>query len=157
MERSVYEFISKQTNDPIIQRKTCKRCADEFTITQKDLEALDKISPVLAGQKKLIPPPTLCPDCRKLRRLCFRNERKLYRRKCDATGKLMVSMFAPESDFTAYDSKIWNEDGGGGEKYGKDPDFSRSFLEQFFQMSKKVPKRILSNATTMENCEYSNY
>ncbi|MBU0626267.1 hypothetical protein KKG31_00480 [Patescibacteria group bacterium] len=81
----------------------------------------------------------------------------MYRRKCDATGKLMVSMFAPESEFVAYDPKFWNQDGRKGEDYGQDPDFSRSFLEQLFEISKKVPKRILSNAVTMVNCEYSNY
>ncbi|MBU0626266.1 hypothetical protein KKG31_00485 [Patescibacteria group bacterium] len=48
MQKEVYEFIRKTTNDPIVERRTCKRCADEFAITQIDMEALDKISPVLA-------------------------------------------------------------------------------------------------------------
>ena len=47
MERKVYEFISTQTNDPIVQWNTCKRCDADFAITQQDLDALEKISPVL--------------------------------------------------------------------------------------------------------------
>jgi len=157
MQKEVYEFISKQTNDPIIEWKTCKRCTDEFAITQKDLEALDKISPVFEDKKYMISKPTLCSHCKLLRRMSFRNEHKLYRRKCDATGKLMVSMFSPESDFTAYDSKYRNEDTRTAEDYAQEQDFSKSFFDQFLEVSKKTPKRILSNAVTMENCEYSNY
>jgi hypothetical protein len=45
MEKQVYEFISKQTNDPIIERRTCKRTWQEFAIFQWDVDMLDKISP----------------------------------------------------------------------------------------------------------------
>jgi len=157
MQKNVYEFISTHTNDPIVERRSCKRCTDEFAITQKDLDILDKISPVIAWEKKLIPPPTLCPDCRRMRRLAFRNERKFYKKKCDATGRMMISMFSPDVDVLGYDSKNRNEDCGNGLKYGQNPDFSRSFMDQFYELSRKVPKRIISNAITLENCEYSNY
>jgi hypothetical protein len=81
--RETYEFISHQTNDPIVEWKTCKASNQPFPITQKDLTFYEKISPTLNGKKYPIPTPTLCPEERERRRLAFRNERKLYRRKCD--------------------------------------------------------------------------
>jgi hypothetical protein len=46
--QEVYEFISKQTNDPIIERKVCKASGQEFPIYQSDLDFYDKVSPVFA-------------------------------------------------------------------------------------------------------------
>jgi hypothetical protein len=85
MERKVYEFISKQTNDPIVEWKTCKVSGKEFPVFQSDLDFYEKISPTFAGKKFQIPTPTLCPEERMRRRLIRRNDRKLYRRECDAT------------------------------------------------------------------------
>jgi len=47
MERRVYEFMSREMNDPIKERKTCARCGSDFAIFQEDLHMLDKLSPVL--------------------------------------------------------------------------------------------------------------
>jgi hypothetical protein len=79
--------------EKVVESKTCRFCSTRFDITDKDLEFYDKISPVfplpldkegLGRVKKFpIPTPTLCPECRQQRRLSFRNERKLYKRKCD--------------------------------------------------------------------------
>jgi hypothetical protein len=49
------------------------------------LEFYEKVSPIFKGRKYSIPTPQLCPECREQRRISFRNERKLYKRKCDAT------------------------------------------------------------------------
>ena len=65
--------------------KICKQCNISFDITDKDLEFYDKISPVFNSEKFQIPTPTFCPDCRQQRRILWRNERKLYRRKDSAT------------------------------------------------------------------------
>jgi hypothetical protein len=63
-----------------------------FEITDKDLEFYKKISPTFlspdsleSGLKKKfsIPTPELCPVCREQRRMIWRNEMNLYRRKCD--------------------------------------------------------------------------
>jgi len=89
-------------DEKIVETKVCKHCGVSFDITDKDLEFYEKVSPVFSnfnpGVKKetsglkllesgkikyLIPSPTLCPDCRAKRRMSFRNERKLYKRKCD--------------------------------------------------------------------------
>lgn len=70
-------------NEKIVERKICRLSGQEFFVTDKDLEYLDKKSPIFAGKKYLIPSPTLSPEERKRRRLTWRNERKLYHGKCD--------------------------------------------------------------------------
>jgi hypothetical protein len=85
-----------QITETVVQIKTCLHCQSLFDITDKDMEFYDKISPTFAGEKFQIPTPTLCPDCRQQRRLSFRNERNLYKRKCDASGKDIISIYAPD-------------------------------------------------------------
>ena len=97
-------------NEILIETKICRHCSISFPITDKDLEFYGKVSPTFGGKKYLIPTPTLCPDCRQQRRLSFRNERKLYNRKCDATGKDMVSMHSPDKKNTVYNYDYWWSD-----------------------------------------------
>jgi hypothetical protein len=94
--RPLYELISKQTNDPIIERKICPVSDREFAIFQKDREFLDKISPSFAGQKFIIPNPTLDPHERQRRRLAQRNERNYYKSVCALTGKPIVTSVDPK-------------------------------------------------------------
>ena len=108
--KETYEFISKQTNDQIVERKTCEISWQNFPIFQSDLEFYDKISPVFDWKKYQIPTPKLCPEERQRRRLLFRNERKLYRRKCDATGENIISMYSPDKNIKVYNKKYrWSD------------------------------------------------
>ncbi len=108
--REVYEFISKHNNDPIVEWKTCTVSGQPFAIFQSDLDFYAKISPTFAGQRFQIPTPMLCPEERQRRRLIFRNERKLYKRKCDATGDMIISMYAPNNFHKIYDQKFRRSD-----------------------------------------------
>jgi len=63
--------------------KKCVQCGRDFEITDDDLKFYDKGSPVVKGRKFVMPSPTHCPDCRLMKRLAFRNEKNLYKRKCD--------------------------------------------------------------------------
>ena len=153
--REVYEQIFQQTNDPIVERKTCRVSSQPFPIYQKDLDFYDKVSPSFAGKKYPIPTPTLCPEERQRRRLMFRNERKLYKRKCDFSGKPVVSMYAPDSPYTVYDQKIWRSDKWDPRDYGREFDFSKTFAEQFQELMLVVP-RIAVMAWFNENSDYVN-
>jgi hypothetical protein len=97
MQKEVYEFISKKTDDPIIEWRTCAVSGEEFAIFQSDKKFYKKISPTFGGKKFQIPFPTLCPEERQRRRLLFRNDRKLYRDKCALTGENIVSLYHPQS------------------------------------------------------------
>ncbi|MEK7627724.1 MAG: hypothetical protein AAB397_04050, partial [Patescibacteria group bacterium] len=66
------------------ENKICQNCQNQFVIEPEDFIFYDKIQ---------VPAPTFCPECREQRRLAFRNERSLYKRKCDLCGKEMVSIF----------------------------------------------------------------
>lgn len=155
MEKKVYEFVSKQTSDPIVEWKTCKVSGQEFPIYQSDLEFYDKISPVINWTKYSIPAPTLCPEERERRRLAFRNDRKLYRRTCDATGKQIVSIYSPDKPYKVYDQQAWRSDGWDSLNFGKEMDFTKPFFEQFNDLMHEVPH--LSLVTKMnENSEYVN-
>ena len=73
--------------------RICKKCEVEFQIPQEDLEYYHNISPKFGGKTCEIPPPTLCFVCRHQKRLAFRNEINLYHRKCDSTGRQIISMY----------------------------------------------------------------
>ncbi len=158
MERQVYEFIAAQTGEKIVERRKCPVCGQEFTITDKDLEFYSKISPVFKGSKYEIPAPTLCPDCRQQRRLARRSRVKLYKRKCDATGKTIISMFSPDGWYKVYHTKIWESDSWNPKDYWMDFDFTRSFFEQFDELLKNTPLPHLAIIeATLENSDYVNW
>lgn len=110
---------------------------------------------MINGVKYPIPTPKLCPEERQRRRLSFRNERKLYRRTCDASGKAIISIYSPEKLHKVYDQKIWRSDSRDPMDYGRDFDFSRGFFEQFADMLREVPLYSLSIFNS-ENCDYTN-
>ena len=85
--------------EKIIETKVCKKCSSNFDITDFDLEFYKKVSPKFNWEKFQIPAPTFCPDCRQQRRLSFRNERNLYKRKCDATEKEIISIYSPDKKY----------------------------------------------------------
>jgi hypothetical protein len=142
--------------DQIIQTKTCAITGKEFSITQGDLDFYAKISPTFAGQKFVIPTPTLCPEERQRRRLAFRNERNLYRRTCDASGKQIISIYSPVKPYKVYDQKIRRSDARDPMDYGRDFDFSKTFTENFRELMGVVP-RISLYSNNNENADYTNH
>lgn len=141
--------------EKIIETKKCTHCGVSFNITDKDLEFYEKVSPVFSGKKYTIPSPTLCSDCRQQRRLTFRNERNLYKRKCDATGKNLISIYSPDKVYRVYEQSEWWSDKWNPLDYGRNFDFSKNFFEQLDALSKEVPKLGIL-VTLNENSDYTN-
>lgn len=137
-------------------KKECHQCACKFEIGEEDQKFLEKISPVFLGKKYDIPAPSLCPPCRQHRRMAFRNERNLYHRKCDLTGKSIISMYDQNSPYKVYDQTEWWGDKWDAMDYGQEFDFSRPFFEQFAELMLKVPRINLINKQ-QENSEYCNF
>ncbi len=127
--------------------KICKLSGKEFTITDEDLKFYKKL---------WVPTPTLCPEERARRRYSWRNERKLYWRKCDATGRRILSIFSPDKPFTVYEKSYWYSDNWNPLDYGIDFDFTKPFFEQFRELMEKVPMVPLSNWWYSENSDYCN-
>ena len=83
------------------ESRKCQNCHNQFAIEPEDFEFYKKIE---------VPPPTFCPECRFIRRLASTNERVLYKRKCDFTGKDILSMFDSSAPFPVYETDIWYSD-----------------------------------------------
>jgi len=124
--------------------KTCKQCKSPFEITPQDRQFYEMVA---------VPDPTLCPDCRVQRRMMFRNFFNWYHRKCDLTGKQIVSMYDKDAPFPVYEMHEWWSDKWDGKKYGRDVDFSRPFFEQLKDLSFSVPRMSINNI----NCENTDY
>lgn len=136
--------------------KTCTQCNTSFEVYDRDREFYDKV-PLLLGDKKFpIPEPNLCPLCRQRRRFSFRNERHLYRRKCNGSGKEIISMYSPDSIYKVYAQDVWWRTNWDATEYGRPFDFNKPFFEQFFELSKDVPRIALLNVNS-ENSEYCNF
>lgn len=143
-------------DEKIVENKKCQKCNIGFDITDKDLEFYEKVSPIFNDEKYSIPTPKLCPDCRFVRRMSFRNLHALYKRTCDATGKGIVSIYSPDKDFTIFNQDFWWSDGFNPLDYGTDFDFTQNFTQQFQKLMKKVPRIGILNGFS-ENSDYANH
>lgn len=128
------------------ETRTCQNCKTPFAIEPEDFSFYEKMS---------VPPPTFCFDCRVQRRMAFRNERVLYRRKCDFPGHTeeLISIFSPDNEQCVYDHAAWWGDGWDSLTYGKDIDWSRSLFAQIKELWLKVPDVALMNINPV-NSEY---
>lgn len=127
----------------------CPQCNKTFQIDQWDKDFYIKID---------VPPPTLCPDCRQQRRLAQINQLFLYARTCAATNKNLISNHHPTQPYPVYDMAYWYSDAWDPTEYGREFDFSRPFFEQFFTLSKVVPRPALTTAYEYDqNSPYTNY
>jgi Zn ribbon nucleic-acid-binding protein len=131
------------------ETKVCRFCKSQFTIEPDDFSFYEKIE---------VPLPTFCPECRNQRRMSWRNERSLYKRKCDAPGHAedIITMFDPAEGHVVYDAKYWWSDEWDPIEYGLEYDSSQPFFVQFQNLVRKVPLVALSNINS-PGCEYANY
>jgi hypothetical protein len=133
----------------------CAQTQVQFDITSEDKNFYDAISPVINGVKYTVPDPKLCPRERQRRRSSYRNFRNLYRRRCQKTGRTIVSMYREDQPFPVYANDVWWGDDWSALEYGKSFDFSRPFFEQYAELARSVPRHATMNVQC-ENCEYSN-
>jgi len=130
------------------QTKTCQNCKKNFTIESEDFAFYEKMK---------VPAPTWCPECRLIRRLCFFNERTIYKRKCDLCDADILSLYPKDSKFIVYCSSCYQSDKWDPYSYGQEVDFSRPFLEQVKELFEKVPVGGVNvTASTMQNSSYCN-
>lgn len=131
-------------------------CGQNFEVSPEDTEFYEKVSPMFASKKFSLPAPSLCPDCRYRQRLTWRNERKLYRNRCAATGKDLVSIFSSDKSWPpVYDQQYWWSDKWDAKEYGREIDFGRPFFEQWAELFRVTPQLAMNNQMS-ENCEFTN-
>ena len=110
--------------------KNCQNCKKDFTIEPDDFSFYEKIK---------VPPPTFCSECRMIRRMAWRNERVLYKSKCNSCDGNIISMYDPIRIKKIYCDKCWWGDKWDGIEYAVDYDFKKSFFLQWVQLLSKVP------------------
>src|SRR3989344_5564667 len=113
-----------------METRKCQNCHREFDIQPEDFIFYEKIS---------VPPPTFCPECRMIRRFIFRNERNLFRRNDDISGKEIFSSYPAAAPIRVYNHDYWWSDEWDAMQYGGEYDFSRRFFDQFRELMYSVP------------------
>ncbi len=88
----------------------------------------------------------------------FRNERTLYKRKCDLCSKDMVTVIAPEKPLIVYCSACWWSDKWDDGSFYLDYDPKRNFFEQLLELQKKTPHMgLIVDHPTLVNSDYVNH
>ena len=136
-----------KTHSNISVSTTCQNCKKDFTIEPDDFSFYEKIK---------VPPPTFCPECRRQRRLVWRNERTLYKRKCDLCQKNVIAMYHESVPFPVYCRECWYGDGWDPKSYAREYNMNKSVFEQYHELSNVVPKLALWQRNSI-NSDYSNY
>lgn len=125
--------------------KTCKKCGSQFDTP-------------LAAKKHLkhfgIPEPTICHLCSWRNKMAWQNEYKVYQRKCDATGKEIISAYKPSAPFPVYERSYWFSDKWDLPKSSYDK--NKPFFEQYWELFKQVPRPHINQVNTV-NSAYANF
>src|SRR3989344_1648993 len=131
-----------------METKICQNCKRDFVVESEDFDFYGKMK---------VPLPTWCWSCRMARRMNFRNERTLYKRKCDVPGhnEDIFSAYSAGSG-VVYDDRYWWGDDWNPIDFGRDYDFNQTFFKQFGELFAKVPRLNLTNKNN-HNCEYANW
>lgn len=138
-------------------QRTCAPCGTPFEIVDGDLSFYDRVSPILGEEKLVIPPPTHCPNCRRQRKLAWRNERTLYQRTCNLCEGNIVSVHAPDNPYPVFCNPCWWSDRWNPLEFGQPYNPSLSFFTQYKELYSRVPQRAMVNddGVTSENCAYT--
>ncbi len=131
-----------------MENRNCQNCKQSFVIEPDDFSFYEKMN---------LPVPTFCPDCRRERRLAWRNNMSLYNSKCALCDKSVITIYAPDSGLTIYCNKCWWSDKWDPKDYGVDYDFSKPFFAQYKELLTKVPHMAIVNDDGIAslNCEYT--
>ena len=130
-----------------METKQCQNCNKDFIIEPDDFLFYEKIK---------VPPPTFCFDCRLQRKMIRRNERNLHKINCKKCTTSVVSMYGENTKFNIFCNDCWWKDGWGPIDFGINYDFSKSFFDQFLDLSLSVPRVSLFQKVNI-NSPYTNH
>jgi hypothetical protein len=119
-----------------METKQCQNCKSDFNIELDDFSFYSKID---------VPPPTLCSECRRQRRMAWRNDLSFYNRTCNLCGGKIVSLYHQDKPLNVYCNKCWWSDKWDPKSYGVDFDFTRPFFEQYRELQDRVPLPAMFN------------
>ncbi len=134
----------------------CRKSALLFEVTAEDLGFYEKLGPQVGSRRFSLPPPTLGPELRAMRRMAWRNSNVLYRRSCDLTGRSVISGYPASAPYPVYAIENWWGDSWDELESGAEFDFERSFFSQFDELMRRAPRPALMNRDS-DNSDYCNY
>ncbi|MFA5773140.1 MAG: hypothetical protein WC908_00510 [Candidatus Paceibacterota bacterium] len=142
--------INEILKNLVPHRVNCLQCKSDFEILENDIEFFKKFQ---------VPPPKMCPDCRRQRRYAFANYTTLFKRDCNVSNhnEKMISSIPEGTEFPVYDfDYYWH---GDRDLYinGRDFDFNKNFIEQFKKLFLVSPQPALTRDPTSVNSDYTNY
>src|SRR3989344_2064404 len=131
-------------------QRTCKQCNSDFQIFKEDIEFYHKLR---------VPPPKLCPQCRKQRRLAFTNNTTFFSRKCDVPehSENIISILPPSIPWKIYDNEYWWSDKWDPLSHDREYNSSEKFFAQFLKFFQSVPISQSHRDPKSVNSEYSAY
>ena len=96
--------------------RKCASCGENFLVEKEDIDFYKMLR---------VPPPTLCPLCRKKRRFGqFMRVPKFFKKKCGVPGHTeeAITVFPPSSPHKIYDFSFYHSDGWDAATYGRERD-----------------------------------
>ncbi len=129
--------------------RTCRQCGNSFQVYQEDIDFYQMFK---------VPPPTICPFCRKKRRFAhLMRVPKFFKRLCQSPrhNEEVITVFPPDSPHKVYDFSYWHSDKWEAADCGRNYDFTRSFFHQFKELFFSVPHVTLERSSSTVNSDYS--
>ena len=159
MNKKIYQHLSEKSWEKILKWIICEWTWEEFPIFEKEVELMEKISPVFWWKKFNFPLPKLWPKARAIKRMLFRNERSLYKRKSDLSWDNILSIYPESFEWKVYSVAEYNSDKFEASKYWINFDENKNIKEQIKEFYQNIPKKAtnLDDSIWMENCDYCNF
>ncbi len=142
--------IGDVLKDLVPHKKECSQCGLSFKILENDIEFFNKFQ---------VPPPKMCPECRRQRRLAFVNYTTLFKRPCDAFNhdEEIISSIPKGTKFPVFDFDYYWHSDENRKNHSQVFDFKESFFEQFKNLFFISPQPALTRDPASTNSEYSSY
>lgn len=130
--------------------RACGQCGALFRIFQEDINFYHLL---------YVPPPKLCPSCRRQRRLLFLNYSTFYKRPCNVPGhgESIISSYPPDADYPVYDFAFWWSDQFDIAAFQHVYEPKKKFFDQFANLAKQVPVAATTRDPASVNSDYTLY
>lgn len=156
MDKKVYEYISQQTSDPIVERRTCRWTGEQFPIFTSESKLLQSYAPIIDGKTHQLSTPDQSPDARNIQRMLFRNDRVFYKWVSDHDGRQIVSIYYPGCPAKVYEVNAWYQDFRDPLSFGKSFTSWDDVWETLNTLTQEVP-RLNVDGVGNTNSDYCNY
>lgn len=108
-------------------------CEKNFKVTEEDIKFYHKLR---------VPPPALCPSCRRMRRLGFGLILRFYKQQCQAPNhkESVISVVSPGTNLKIYDWDYYRKYEWEPLSYAVSPNKSRPFFDVLLDLRRNVPQ-----------------